>query len=237
MIKKLIEEIKVDVGVTFLKDYLPLIIFTPTILGGLTQFFIILKISPFLVNKCFSVSQLIIDGILTIVSLPLLFIGVLNYYSFIKLGLQAGITFLLLTLFGFFALTLIFYYQEDIYYFFFILSYFISNILIFLLFKFQRKDLKTRKSKIIYLLIFTVIFSIAIDTILTIIKDDNQIINFRNVRKELEKQYTNITYQYANDKYIIYKVVPKNGDDTGYIILEFQDLFKYNDLKTVENDK
>lgn len=234
MIKKLIEEIKNDGIISFLKDYLSIIIFIPTFLGGLKQFFIISNISPFLINKCFSVTQLIIDGVLTIISIPMLLLGIFNYIFIKEISRKGGVL-LSLALASLCVIFLsLYYFTNNTYNFFQVLSYIIGNILVLLCFMYQKKDLITRKLKIISLLIITTIFSIAIEMGLTKVKNETGIVNFNNVRKELGKQYNNITYLYANDKYIIYSVTPKNNDKTSYIILEFQDLFKYNNLKMID---
>lgn len=230
MIKKLVDEIAKDSIILFLKDYLPLIIFIPTFLGGLKQFFIISNISPFLINKCFSVTQLIIDGILTILSIPMLLLCIFNYIFITEISRKGGMLFSL-TLASLCIIFLsLFYFNNNTYNFFQVLSYTIGNILILLFFIYQKKDLRTRKLKIIFLLLLATIFSIFIDKILTVVENESGIVNFNNVKKELGKQYNNITYLYANDKYIIYRVTSKNNDKTSYIILEFQDLFKYNNL-------
>lgn len=235
MIKKLIDEIKNDGIISFLKDYLSIIIFIPTVLGGLKQFVIISSISPFLISKCFSVTQLIIDGVLTILSIPMLLLGIFNYISITEISKKGGVLFLL-TLASLCILFLsLFYFNNNTYNFFQVLSYTIGNILVLLCFIYQKKDLRTRKLKIIYLLFLATIFSIFIDRILSVLENENGIVNFSNIKKELGKQYDNITYLYTNDKYMIYRVTPKNNDKTSYIILEFQDLFKYNNLKIIDD--
>lgn len=236
MIKKLIDEIKDDSIISFLKDYLSIIIFIPTFLGGLKQFVIVSSISPFLISKCFSVTQLIIDGVLTILSIPILLLGIFNYIFITEISKKGGVLFSL-TLASLCILFLsLFYFNNNTYNFFQVLSYTIGNILVLLSFIYQKKDLRTRKIKIIYLLFLATIFSIFIDRILSVVENENGIVNFSNVKKKLEKQYNNITYLYTNDKYMIYRVTTKNNDKTSYIILEFQDLFKYNNLKMVDDE-
>ncbi|WP_330744923.1 hypothetical protein [Chryseobacterium sp. CP-77] len=213
---------------TFLKEYFAIIIFVPTLLGGLGQLYQLVSLSPSLIEY-FSISQLLIDGILILIRSPLYLIGILSYgfYLAIKNDKRQHIKFWITLFFAFMALALNIYrdFVDENYYKLF-KSFMLLGINIFFIFLYKNMGNAKTSLKIFGLVITAVLFSILLN-ILDRQFDYNSIENISLLTDKVKAQYPKAEFRYYNDKFVIFE----NTTNQRYIIKEFGDLFKENDLK------
>ncbi|MCT4327738.1 hypothetical protein [Chryseobacterium indologenes] len=218
---KFFETILANSLMTFLKEYFTIILFIPTLLGGLRQLYQLVSISPSLI-QFFSISQLLIDGILIIIRVPLFLIGILLYgfYRVIKEDKRERIKFWIAVISGFIGFSAYCYkigVEENYYQLVKNFITFATNISFIFLYKFMGSA--KNKIKAFGLIISAIILSIMYD--ITDKQFDNTIENISLLKKEVQIKYPNAEFKYYNDKFVIFE----NPLNKRYIIKEFGDLF------------
>lgn len=225
---KFFEALLANSVMTFLKEYFTIILFLPTLLGGLRQLYQLVSLSPSLI-QFFSISQLLIDGILILIRVPIFLIGVLlfGFYRAVKDNKRERIKFLIAVIIGFIGFSAYCYrigVEENFYQ---LVKNFIT-LVINISFIFFYKFMGSAKNEIkaIGLIISAIILSIMYD--ITDKQFDNTIENISLLKKEVQSKYPNAEFKYYNDKFVIFE----NSLNKSYIIKDFEDLFvDYNEKK------
>ncbi|WET48152.1 hypothetical protein PYS58_16435 [Chryseobacterium indologenes] len=219
---KFFEALLANNVMTFLKEYFTIILFLPTLLGGLRQLYQLVSLSPSLI-QFFSISQLLIDGILILIRMPLFLIGILLYgfYNAIKDDKMQRIKFWIsvtIIFIGFSAFCYRLCEQENFYQ---LIKNFITvgtNIFFIFLYRFMG-SVKT-SLKALGLIISALLLSVTFD-ITDKQFDYKTIENISLLKEEVEIKYPNAEFKYYNDKFVIFQ----NPLNKRFIIKEFEDLF------------
>lgn len=224
---KFFEALLANSAMTFLKEYFTIILFLPTLLGGLRQLYQLVSLSPSLI-QFFSISQLLIDGILILIRVPLFLIGILlfGFYKAIKDNKRERIKFWIAVISGFIGFSAYCYrigVEENFYQ---LVKNFITlaiNISFIFLYKFMGSA--KNEIKAIGLIISAIILSIMYD--ITDKQFDSTIENISLLKKEVQSKYPNAEFKYYNDKFVIFE----NPLNKRYIVKDFGDLFLEYDEK------
>ncbi len=204
-------------------DNFTLIIAIPYIIGGLSQFMQLTDISMDLI-KFFSLTQLLIDGLLILAKCTALyfityFISV--YISSIKNSSEKnyvifGISILALC----FASGCIMAYNIFIHGDFIIIKWSMRLFLLFfiLLFSFVISNKFSVIGKIIFILITTSLLT-------EVFKGDNKIQNISILTKNLKKTYPEVELSYYNDQFLFYET-SRDKENNRIIIKKIDELFE-----------
>ena len=193
---KLFEEIEANKFLNFIKNYLSLIILVPYLLGGIKQLINLSILSTELLDF-FSIGQVLIDGIFITIKLLgyfILLILMKKSIKFLEL-INFGIIFLLILMI--FILIVSYFYdivrnENEFYNLIFLLIYYGLIILTFNII------IKSNFLKF-YMYAFSLILIIWFSPSK---KDD--IVNNNEILKLVYKKYPNATFQYSNDKFLIF---------------------------------
>lgn len=213
---------------TFLKEYFTIMLFLPTLLGGLRQLYQLVSLSPSLI-QFFSISQLLIDGILILIRIPLFLIGILsyNFYQAIKEDKKQRIKFWGIMLFAFIGF-LAYIYRINLQgnYYLLIKDFIVLGTNVFFIFLYKFIGNVKANLKIFGLMISALLFSIIFDM------SDKQydyttIENISLLNDKVNIRYPKAEFRYYNDRFIIFE----NPVNKKFIIKEFGDLFNNDDLE------
>ena len=226
MIMKLFEEIEANKFLNFIKNYLSLIILVPYLLGGIKQLINLSILSTELLDF-FSIGQVLIDGIFITIKLLgyfILLILMKKSIKFLEL-INFGIIFLLILMI--FILIVSYFYdivrnENEFYNLIFLLIYYGLIILTFNII------IKSNFLKF-YMYAFSLILIIWFSPSK---KDD--IVNNNEILKLVYKKYPNATFQYSNDKFLIFNT-NSNLNNNKFLILKNEELF--NEKILLEKEK
>ncbi|KYH07145.1 hypothetical protein A1704_00245 [Chryseobacterium cucumeris] len=216
-------KLKESITLEFIKEHLSVIVAVPYIIGGMIQFFALTEISMDLL-KFFSLSQLLIDGILLLAKFSLLYFLVQilsviyrdilfeyktfsNLYFFILSLLTIGMVARL----GYLRLTDPF--NESLFY--------VMNLCLFgfiIIFAGIFIYLQKLYSKIIGITFFAIVLNI-------IPGKRSNIENFDVITKELKSKYKNVELSYYNDQFLFYET-NIGKDDNKIIIKKIDEIFE-----------
>ena len=223
---KLFEEIEANKFLNFIKNYLSLIILVPYLLGGIKQLINLSILSTELLDF-FSIGQVLIDGIFITIKLLgyfILLILMKKSIKFLEL-INFGIIFLLILMI--FILIVSYFYdivrnENEFYNLIFLLIYYGLIILTFNII------IKSNFLKF-YMYAFSLILIIWFSPSK---KDD--IVNNNEILKLVYKKYPNATFQYSNDKFLIFNT-NSNLNNNKFLILKNEELF--NEKILLEKEK
>jgi len=218
----IILRLKNSVTLEFIKEYFSIIVAIPYIIGGIIQFFALTEISMTLV-KFFSLSQLLIDGILILVKIcgtyffvkccSIFFKDFIDdngnwttffYILLLLVTLSLGIYFCYLRIFDPFN-TLIF----DL------MVYFVMGCL--MLFSSLFYLIKSISIKLIVVIFFSVLMNIIPSKV-------SKIENFNTITNELKTKHKNVKLSYFNDQYLFFET-DRGKDNNKIIIRKMDDIF------------
>ncbi|MEH7889891.1 hypothetical protein [Elizabethkingia meningoseptica] len=216
--KELIDWFKTNDFISFIKDYLSLILFFGTALGWLKQFLVLVTLSTGFL-KFFSLSQMAIDGTEVIVMSPFMLIGLFLYLAkkgekYPVKGLLILISFSLLVIIGLFLGS------KDYNGALEIGRLIAINFLVIYLYNdsVKKEYLKTKKQKIFYIIPIALFFSILTSLFPRI---DSRIENIETVEKKYGAKFL-----YCNDKYLFFeRINDQNVPTRLYFVKEFKELF------------
>ncbi|WP_336961726.1 hypothetical protein [Chryseobacterium contaminans] len=213
-----LEEVKT---LQFVKEHLPFLIIVPSLLGVIKQIAQISIHSPNLVSSCFSITQIVLDGTLVLLNMPLMLLGLLLYYIFRNFsGKKHKIGILLLTIVAILLYLYLFYITNNIPNILQLIFYLFLNIGLVICYHYQKKMLNQKYGKIAYIIIMALIFSGFINTIST--GSEEHIYNFRVLQEQLKLKHPEAIFLYSNDKCILYDLNPNKSD---YFIMEYDDIY------------
>ena len=223
---KLFEEIEANKFLNFIKNYLSLIILVPYLLGGIKQLINLSILSTELLDF-FSIGQVLIDGIfITIKLLGYFILLILMKKSIKSLELiNFGIIFLLILMI--FILIVSYFYdivrnENEFYNLIFLLIYYGLIILTFNII------IKSNFLKF-YMYAFSLILIIWFSP-----SKKDEIVNNNEILKLVYKKYPNATFQYSNDKFLIFNT-NSNLNNNKFLILKNEELF--NEKILLEKEK
>lgn len=210
-----------DKVLQFVKEYLPFLVIIPSLLGIIKQIVQISMHSPNLVSKCFSVTQIILDGTLVLLNMPLMLLGLLLYYIFRNFPEKKHkIGILLLTIIAILLYSYLFYITNNFPSILQLLFYIFLNIALVICYHYQKKKLTQKYGKVAYIITMALIFS-GLNNI-TNTGSEQHIYNFRVLKDDLKVKHPNIIFLYSNDKCILYDLDPSKSD---YLIMKYDDIY------------
>lgn len=226
MIMKLFEEIEANKFLNIIKNYLSLIILVPYLLGGIKQLINLSILSTELLDF-FSIGQVLIDGIFITIKLLgyfILLILMKKSIKFLEL-INFGIIFLLILMI--FILIVSYFYdivrnENEFYNLIFLLIYYGLIILTFNII------IKSNFLKF-YMYAFSLILIIWFSP-----SKKYEIVNNNEILKLVYKKYPNATFQYSNDKFLIFNT-NSNLNNNKFLILKNEELF--NEKILLEKEK
>ena len=214
---KLFNEIETNKYLNIVKNYLSLIIIIPYLLGGIKQLINLSIISTDLLDF-FSINQVLIDGIFITIKLLLFLILILLLKKSIKIReiINFGIIgLLILMIFALIASHFFNFIRDEnefynlllllVYYGFIILS---INIII------------KKNSLEFYMYILSIILIIWFTP-----NNKDDIVNNNEVLEMVLKKYPKASFQYSNDKYLIFKT-NSNFKNNKFLVLKNEELFE-----------
>ncbi|SMC34853.1 hypothetical protein [Chryseobacterium sp. YR221] len=217
----------------FVKEYLPFFIIIPPSLGGIKQIFQISMHSPNLVSKCFSVSQVVLDGILILLNMPFMLFGLLLYYLFRNYPekkYKIGIILLIIVVLTVYAY--LYYITNDSSGLIQLILYLVLNGAFILCYHYQKKLLTQKYGKVAYITFIALLFSF-LNNIISI-GSELHIYNFRVLIDKVRLKHSQAMFLYSNEKCILFDLNPKEGD---YLIIKYEDIYFDNSVTESEEKK
>lgn len=198
---------------SFIKDYFSILVIFPYFIGGLKQYYELSLMSTDL-TKFFSWTQLLLDGIVTMVKLILVFFFVTAYKEIVKdKKLKLFNIILIIALIVIFTTTnyLNVILKKDM--------NFLNYILYLILFLLAGNFMTIFNKKLVVFPLYFVLIGFAVITVPGRALS-NDIVNLKIAHNLIVKRYPKATFVYFNDQYLFFRI-----QEEGYIVQKIDDIF------------